>query len=358
MPSAAPRCSASATVSRSCARPGCCPAHYCRTARSRSPARTCICASRTIRRCSHQGTRPVRRSGCRSRITMELHRRPGHARPAGGRWPRRVPLLQRLGRAVGGRQFQRLGPRDRRRVQRDPHRAGSDAAPGERDRPAVGRHRRVRLFRRAGGRVGMTAISTFCAAPMRSILRRDNARHLEKRVAEHQSGIFGGYTAIRRPVALVFHQQFERLDDAAAAERQVKGWRRDKKKRSFGVISARCRFWRGAAQRRCVLRDGALRTPPRMTVRPLCQPVKTVMLRSARRARLEARSRNYRQQCHPRTGGRARVERRRVRAYLRDPRADAELDRARHLLRHVERALLVQIVEGVAAQASQRPGRA
>jgi putative endonuclease len=28
---------------------------------------------------------------------------------------------------------------------------------------------------------------------------------------------------------LVFHQHFERLDDAAAAERQIKGWRRDKK---------------------------------------------------------------------------------------------------------------------------------
>ena len=52
---------------------------------------------------------------------------------------------------------------------------------------------------------------------------------LEKRVAEHQAGTFGGYTARRRPVELVFHQHFERLDDAASAERQVKGWRREKK---------------------------------------------------------------------------------------------------------------------------------
>jgi putative endonuclease len=28
---------------------------------------------------------------------------------------------------------------------------------------------------------------------------------------------------------LVFHEHFERLEDAAAAERQVKGWRREKK---------------------------------------------------------------------------------------------------------------------------------
>jgi predicted GIY-YIG superfamily endonuclease len=52
---------------------------------------------------------------------------------------------------------------------------------------------------------------------------------LEHRFAEHQSGAFGGYTARRRPVELVFHQHLDRLDDAAAAERQVKGWRREKK---------------------------------------------------------------------------------------------------------------------------------
>ena len=52
---------------------------------------------------------------------------------------------------------------------------------------------------------------------------------LEKRVAEHEAGTFGGYTALRRPVELVFQQHFEQLVDAASAERQVKGWRRDKK---------------------------------------------------------------------------------------------------------------------------------
>jgi putative endonuclease len=52
---------------------------------------------------------------------------------------------------------------------------------------------------------------------------------LEKRLAEHEAGAFDGYTARRRPVMLVFHQYFERIEDAAAAERQVKGWRREKK---------------------------------------------------------------------------------------------------------------------------------
>jgi putative endonuclease len=52
---------------------------------------------------------------------------------------------------------------------------------------------------------------------------------LEKRIAEHQAGAFDGYTAYRRPVVLVFQQHFERVADAVAAERQVKGWRREKK---------------------------------------------------------------------------------------------------------------------------------
>ena len=52
---------------------------------------------------------------------------------------------------------------------------------------------------------------------------------LEKRVAEHNAGAFDGYTALRRPVTLVFHQEFEKIEDAISAERQVKGWRREKK---------------------------------------------------------------------------------------------------------------------------------
>ena len=52
---------------------------------------------------------------------------------------------------------------------------------------------------------------------------------LETRVAEHEGGAFDGYTARRRPMTLVFHHLFERIEDAIAAERQVKGWRREKK---------------------------------------------------------------------------------------------------------------------------------
>jgi putative endonuclease len=52
---------------------------------------------------------------------------------------------------------------------------------------------------------------------------------LERRIAEHNSGSYGGYTARRRQVTLVFSQWFDRIADAIAAERQVKGWSRAKK---------------------------------------------------------------------------------------------------------------------------------
>ena len=52
---------------------------------------------------------------------------------------------------------------------------------------------------------------------------------LEKRVAEHNSGFYGGFTAGRRPVELVWAQEFDRITDAIAAERQLKGWSRAKK---------------------------------------------------------------------------------------------------------------------------------
>jgi putative endonuclease len=52
---------------------------------------------------------------------------------------------------------------------------------------------------------------------------------LDRRIAEQQAGSIEGYTKSRRPVELVFAQEFDRITDAIAAERQIKGWRRAKK---------------------------------------------------------------------------------------------------------------------------------
>ena len=54
--------------------------------------------------------------------------------------------------------------------------------------------------------------------------------NLEKRLAEHMTGAIPTcYTYNRRPVELVFSQEFATREEALASERQIKGWSRKKK---------------------------------------------------------------------------------------------------------------------------------
>jgi putative endonuclease len=54
-------------------------------------------------------------------------------------------------------------------------------------------------------------------------------RGLERRVNEHNQGVYGGYTSTRRPVTLVWAEHFLNITDAIVVERQIKGWSRAKK---------------------------------------------------------------------------------------------------------------------------------
>jgi predicted GIY-YIG superfamily endonuclease len=53
--------------------------------------------------------------------------------------------------------------------------------------------------------------------------------NLKQRIGQHQSGALPGYTHSRRPVELVFSQEFSTREEALASERQIKGWTRAKK---------------------------------------------------------------------------------------------------------------------------------
>ena len=52
---------------------------------------------------------------------------------------------------------------------------------------------------------------------------------LERRVAQHQSGAIRGYTFERRPVELIWSDEFPTREEALSAEVRIKGWSRDKK---------------------------------------------------------------------------------------------------------------------------------
>jgi putative endonuclease len=56
-----------------------------------------------------------------------------------------------------------------------------------------------------------------------------STRDLEKRFAEHSSGLGAAYTRRRLPVKLVFAEEYERIDDAYFREKQIQGWSRAKR---------------------------------------------------------------------------------------------------------------------------------
>ena len=56
-----------------------------------------------------------------------------------------------------------------------------------------------------------------------------STRDLERRIAQHARGEGAEYTRRRLPVRLVFAHEFERVDQAYAAEKQVQGWSRAKR---------------------------------------------------------------------------------------------------------------------------------
>jgi tRNA/rRNA methyltransferase len=65
--------------------------------------------------------------------------------------------------------------------------------------------------------------------------------NLEQRLAQHQSGALKGYTQDKRPVELVWSQDFETREEALTAELKIKRWSRGKKEAlvagQFGRLS-------------------------------------------------------------------------------------------------------------------------
>ncbi|MBI4429602.1 MAG: GIY-YIG nuclease family protein [Ignavibacteriales bacterium] len=52
---------------------------------------------------------------------------------------------------------------------------------------------------------------------------------LDNRMYEHKMGLYDGYTARRRPVKLMWSDEFPDYQQAFDSERQIKGWSHKKK---------------------------------------------------------------------------------------------------------------------------------
>lgn len=53
--------------------------------------------------------------------------------------------------------------------------------------------------------------------------------NLTLRIKEHNEGLGPKFTQVRKPVKLVYYEKFNNLKSARRRERQIKGWRREKK---------------------------------------------------------------------------------------------------------------------------------
>jgi predicted GIY-YIG superfamily endonuclease len=78
--------------------------------------------------------------------------------------------------------------------------------------------------------IGMTmSFSVYILACSDDSLYTGKTTSLERRLWEHDNGMGGDYTRRRRPVKLLWAEVFPSEDHAYAAERQIKGWTREKK---------------------------------------------------------------------------------------------------------------------------------
>ena len=58
-----------------------------------------------------------------------------------------------------------------------------------------------------------------------------HTENLEKRVSEHNEGLYKCYTFNRRPLKLVYTKKFTSRLEALTAERKIKKWTRQRKER-------------------------------------------------------------------------------------------------------------------------------
>ncbi|MBN4082091.1 GIY-YIG nuclease family protein [bacterium AH-315-B15] len=56
-----------------------------------------------------------------------------------------------------------------------------------------------------------------------------STKYLERRLRQHQNGDGANHTKKRLPIELIYTEEFNRIDEAFYREKQVQGWRREKK---------------------------------------------------------------------------------------------------------------------------------
>lgn len=62
-----------------------------------------------------------------------------------------------------------------------------------------------------------------------NVLYTGVTNNLERRIYEHKNKLIEGFTKKYNVVKLVYYEAFGNIEEAIAAEKKIKGWRREKK---------------------------------------------------------------------------------------------------------------------------------
>lgn len=60
---------------------------------------------------------------------------------------------------------------------------------------------------------------------------------LERRVQEHKQGRLEGFTKRYKIDMLMYYEEFDFIEDAIAREKQIKGWRKEKKRELIDSVN-------------------------------------------------------------------------------------------------------------------------
>ena len=80
-----------------------------------------------------------------------------------------------------------------------------------------------------GGRLRGVVYHVYILANASGVLYTGVTSGLERRVAQHKQGLFAGFTKEYEVKRLVYFEGFGDVRDAISREKQIKGWRREKK---------------------------------------------------------------------------------------------------------------------------------
>jgi putative endonuclease len=91
------------------------------------------------------------------------------------------------------------------------------------------------------GRLRAVAYHVYILASARGVLYTGVTNSLERRVLQHKEGLLAGFTKTYEVKRLVYFEGFSDVRDAISREKQIKGWRREKRLALIGRMNPKFR---------------------------------------------------------------------------------------------------------------------